>query len=89
MSDRFISVSAYPQNQGPEQINKMEKLRQFHEMNSLMKSEGMLYCQALKDIQETLQGKELIETCKAFGPLAVDESKTAAQNPLDGHKISD
>ena len=31
-------------------------------MNQLMKSDGLLYCQALKDIQETLQGKELVES---------------------------
>lgn len=54
-----------------------------------MKSQGMLYCQSLKDIQETLQGKELADHFRGFGPLAVHDSKTAAQNPCDGHKISD
>lgn len=58
-------------------------------MNQLMKSEGMLYCQSLKDIQETLQGKELADIFRSFGPLAVHNSKTAVQNPLDPHKISE
>ena len=46
-------------------------------MNKLMKHEGMLYCQALKDLQETLQGKELVENNKSYGPCAVHDFKTA------------
>lgn len=38
-----------------------------------MKSQGMLYCQALKDIQETLQGKEIVDHFREFGPLAVHD----------------
>lgn len=54
-----------------------------------MKKQGMLYCQSLKDIQETLQGKELIDNFRIFGPYAPLSQKTALLNPLDGHKISD
>ena len=39
-------------------------------------------------MQETLQGKEFIDTFKAFGPLGIHDHQTAVQDPLDGHQIS-
>lgn len=39
----------------PEQAKeKVEKLRQFNEMQKELKHHGFVYCQALKDMQETL-----------------------------------
>lgn len=67
---------------------KVEKLRQFNEMQKELKLHGFVYCQALKDMQETLQGKEFIDTFKTFGPLAAHDGQTAAQDPLAGHQIS-
>ena len=52
---------------GQASLDKQNKIKQFREQNKMMKSEGILYCQALKDIQETLQGKELIDNFKIFG----------------------
>lgn len=54
-----------------------------------MKSEGRLYCLSLKDIQETLQGKELFDNYRHYGQYFKDNSCTAVVNPLEGHKISE
>lgn len=56
-------------------------------MQSEMKQHGLVYCQALKDMHETLQGKEFVDTFKMHGPVGFHDSTTATQNPLDGHKI--
>ena len=56
-------------------------------MHKEFKRNGLVQCQALKDMQESLQGKEFIDTFRRFGPVGVHDLQTAVQNPLDGHKI--
>ena len=53
-----------------------------------MTQNGVIYCQALKDIQETLQCREFAESLKKFGPYAKDNEETAMRDPLCGHNIN-
>ena len=69
-----------------------EVLRQFHRTASGLKSSGALYCHQLKDIQETLQSREVIDSCRRFGRIngSADVSlpATAVDDPLEGHTIT-
>ena len=55
------------QTSGQASLLKQNKIKLFRQQNQVMENEGILYCQALKDIQETLQGKELVDNFKIFG----------------------
>lgn len=93
-----IEESAEELNEAQERARKFERLRQFHQYKKSLTDSGRLYCHQLKDIQETLQGRELIDACRKFGSaeLAYGEPVqfsraapvTAVEDPLKGHKIS-
>lgn len=56
-------------------------------MAKQMKDTGVVYCQSLKDIQETLQGKEFVESLRRYGPYAQDSEVSAMRDPLEGHNL--
>lgn len=49
MSDQQKSTSVQPAAPKMDE-QKLQKLKQFREANQIMKKQGLLYCQALKDI---------------------------------------
>ena len=71
---------------------KAERLQEFRAQSHKLKYSGLLYCHQLKDIQETLQSRELIDACRHFGktstPADSQKPVTAVDDPLDGHRIS-
>ena len=76
-------------NKDAEKQQKLERLRQFRELNRQTVLSGKLYCQSLKNIQETLQEKELLDNVKLFNPEYQEgEIVSAARDPLKGHQIT-
>lgn len=45
-------------------------------MQKELKDHGIIYCQALKDMQEALQGKEYVDTFNLYGPVGAHDGKT-------------
>ena len=68
-------------------------LSEFRTYSDNIKKSGLLYCCQLKDIQETLQSRELVDACRKYGAerpadQAGYEPATAIDDPLEGHLIS-
>lgn len=77
----------------PQEFNKpdpakLARLAEFRAMNTHRVESGQLYCQSLKDIQETLQEKELLENVKLFNRNYKEEPSQAVRNPIQGHEVT-
>lgn len=68
----------------------MDRLAEFKQKHNEFKQSGFLYCQELKDSQETLLKKELIENCRKFKENYIHSHTDflPVVNPLQGHKIT-
>lgn len=98
-----IEENAEELNEAQELARKQERLRQFHQYKNSLTDSGRLYCHQLKDIQETLQGRELIDASRKFGEATLNYAArpeepsssfsraspvTAVEDPLKGHQIT-
>ena len=61
---------------------KLERLRQFREYRANLTDSGRLYCHQLKDIQETLQGRELVDACRKFGSVSSVRASPRSEDPV-------
>ena len=67
----------------------MERLSKFRLYRKEMQDSGKVYCQALKEIQESLQAKEVLDSSRSFrGQKEEGTLLSACPDPLEGHHIS-
>ena len=68
----------------PTDASKLEKLAKFKEMIKEKKDTGLLYDRDLKDIQESLQQKELVDNAMR----SLKSSNFAQRSPIESHDVT-
>ena len=62
-----------------ENSDAQQQFKEFRAYSENIKNSGLLYCCQLKDIQETLQSRELIDACRKYGAKDSERPLTEAE----------